>query len=103
MTDSHPGDTMDSVTDLHLDAATQAADMAARSARVRIRELSDLADLDGVYRLYDAIWRPDPANPPITAEMLRALTKAGNYASGAYEGDRLVGACVGFFGAPADR
>jgi predicted GNAT superfamily acetyltransferase len=34
---------------------------------------------------------------------LRALTKAGNYAGGAYDGDTLVGACVGFFGPPADR
>jgi predicted GNAT superfamily acetyltransferase len=32
--------------------------------------------------------------------LLRALTKAGNYVSGAYDGTELVGACVGFFGAP---
>src|SRR5699024_8773798 len=50
---------------------------------------------------YDRIWRPDPANPPVTTELLRALTKAGNYVTGAYDGAELIGACVGFFGEPA--
>ncbi len=76
---------------------------AAASAGVQIRELRELAELDQVYRLYDSIWRPDPKNPPVTTELLRALTKAGNYVSGAYDGDELIGACVGFFGAPAER
>ncbi|GAB3840501.1 hypothetical protein GCM10028799_83850 [Kribbella italica] len=64
--------------------------------------LTELPELDGVYHLYDSIWRPDPKNPPVTTELLRALTKAGNYVSGAYDGDELVGACVGFFSAPAE-
>lgn len=75
---------------------------AAASAGVEIRELRELADLDQVYRLYDSIWRPDPKNPPVTTELLRALTKAGNYVGGAYDGADLIGACVGFFGAPAE-
>jgi predicted GNAT superfamily acetyltransferase len=75
---------------------------AAASAGVQVRELRELADLDQVYRLYDSIWRPDPKNPPVTTELLRALTKAGNYVGGAYDGDTLIGACVGFFGAPAE-
>ncbi|WP_428995023.1 GNAT family N-acetyltransferase [Kribbella qitaiheensis] len=61
-----------------------------------------MAELDEVYRLYDSIWRPDPKNPPVTTELLRALTKAGNYVGGAYDGDELIGACVGFFEAPAE-
>jgi predicted GNAT superfamily acetyltransferase len=80
-----------------------AADMAAEAARVSIRELTDLADLEAACRLFDEIWRPSPANPPLTLELLRALTKAGNYAAGAYDGSRLVGACVGFFGPPAEE
>ncbi|WP_433006847.1 GNAT family N-acetyltransferase [Kribbella sp. CA-294648] len=76
---------------------------AAASAGVRVRGLHELADLDAVYRLYDSIWRPDPMNPPITTELLRALTKAGNYVSGAFDGDELIGACVGFFSAPTER
>ncbi|HEY7176563.1 MAG TPA: GNAT family N-acetyltransferase [Micromonosporaceae bacterium] len=113
MTKREPVTSMKQVSSRHSDrstdaaaadiaAADAAADAAARAANVRIREISELAELEEVYRLYDGIWRPDPTNPPITTEMLRALTKAGNYVSGAYDGGRLVGACVGFFGAPAD-
>jgi predicted GNAT superfamily acetyltransferase len=84
------------------DAAT-AADAAATAAGVQVRELVELGELDAVYRLYDSIWRPDPKNPPVTTELLRAMTKAGNYVAGAYDGDELIGACVGFFAAPAEE
>lgn len=79
------------------------AESAARAAGVVIRELDDLAGFDAVRELYDRIWRPDPTNPPVTAEMLRALTKGGNHVAGAYDGGALVGAGVAFFGPPADR
>lgn len=82
-------------------SAAAAAETAARAAGVRIRELSALSDLEAVCRLFDDIWRPEPNRPLATPELLRALTKAGNYLAGAFDGDRLVGACVGFFGAPA--
>jgi predicted GNAT superfamily acetyltransferase len=82
--------------------ATEAGLAAASAAGVQVRELRELAELDAVYRLYDSIWRPDPKNPPVTTELLRALTKAGNYVGGAYDGDELIGACVGFFSAPAE-
>jgi predicted GNAT superfamily acetyltransferase len=78
-----------------------AAEAAALAADVTIREVAELPDLAEVRRLFDGIWRPDPANPPVTTELLRALSKAGNYVAGAFDGPRLVGACVGFFGAPA--
>jgi predicted GNAT superfamily acetyltransferase len=82
-------------------AAEWAAEAAARAARVQVREVAELDELEAVYRLYDRIWRPDPSNPPVTTELLRALTKAGNYVSGAFDGAELLGACVGFFSAPA--
>ena len=111
---THPEErvSMDFMTDLHrhfggvpnrADAAVQAADATARAARVKVREVGALSDLDAVYRLYNAIWRPDPKNPPVTSELLRAFSKSGNYVAGAFDGDELVGACVGFFGAPADE
>lgn len=87
---------------LDLSPSIAAATDAATAAGVRVRELRELAELDEVYRLYDSIWRPDPKNPPVTTELLRALTKAGNYVGGAYDGDELIGACVGFFSAPAE-
>jgi predicted GNAT superfamily acetyltransferase len=84
------------------DAAVAAADAAARAAAVEVRELTTQRELDDVYRMYNEIWRPDPTNPPVTTELLRALSKAGNYVSGAFDAGTLVGACVGFFGAPVD-
>jgi predicted GNAT superfamily acetyltransferase len=59
------------------------------------------ADLAAVRELYERIWRRETADPPIALEMLRAMVKAGNYVAGAYLGDRMVGACVGFFSPPA--
>ena len=85
-----------------VDAAAQAAESAARAAGVTVREITDLRELTGVCLLYNEIWRPDPHNPPVTAELLRALTKAGNYVVGAFDGPELMGACVGFFGPPTD-
>jgi len=84
-----------------LDRAVQAADAAARSAGVSVRELADLAELEGVVELFSSIWGRT-ANPPVTIELLRAFSKAGNYVGGAFDGTRLVGACVGFFHAPAE-
>ena len=78
-----------------------AADAAALSAGVSVREVTDLAELADVVTLYARIWGRSE-NPPLTLELLRAFTKAGNYVGGAFEGDRLVGACVGFFHAPAE-
>ncbi|MFE7120890.1 GNAT family N-acetyltransferase, partial [Streptomyces sp. NPDC057654] len=89
------------------DEALAAAQAAARASRTPIRALSTLAELESVQRLYERIWRPDGKVPPITAELLRALSKAGSYVAGAFDGTldggRLVGACVGFFAPPADR
>ncbi|MDQ2850533.1 MAG: GNAT family N-acetyltransferase [Actinomycetota bacterium] len=81
--------------------ALQAADNAARLAGVSVREIGQIAELETVVELYDGIWRRT-SGPLLTAELLRALTKAGNYVVGAFDGDTLIGACVGFFCAPAD-
>jgi predicted GNAT superfamily acetyltransferase len=83
------------------DRAVRAADAAAEAAGATVRDITDLDELDDVVRLYATIWGRG-ANPPVTIELLRAFTKAGNYVSGAFDGDRLLGACVGFFGAPAE-
>jgi predicted GNAT superfamily acetyltransferase len=77
--------------------AVAAAESAAHACRVRVRELHEMAELRRMHELYQAIWRPDPANPPITTAFGHALAHAGNYVGGAFVGDELVGACVGFF------
>jgi predicted GNAT superfamily acetyltransferase len=80
-------------------AAGQAA-AAADGAGVEVRLVTEPADLRAVCRLFDTIWRSDPADAAVTPSLLRALSKAGGYVAGAYDGGGLVGACVGFFAAP---
>ncbi len=87
---------MEPVTEL-----TDPAAAAARAAGVTVRELADLSELNDVVELFASIWGRDDG-PPMNLELLRALTKAGNYAAGAFADDRLVGACVGFFHAPSE-
>lgn len=77
------------------------AEDAARAAGVDIRTLDDLADLESIRRLYERIWRTGESNPPVTADLLKAMAKAGSYISGAFEDGELVGACFGFFSEPA--
>lgn len=57
-----------------------------------IRELTEVAELAAVARLFESIWRMEP----VTKELLRATAVTGNYVSGAFDGDELVGACFGF-------
>lgn len=92
---------MTSVTDLTLGAAQVVAEASARAAAVEIKELDELADLESVRRLCERIWRTGESNPPVTADLLRAMAKVGSYVSGAYDSGELVGVCFGFFAAPA--
>ncbi|MGV9669939.1 MULTISPECIES: GNAT family N-acetyltransferase [unclassified Gordonia (in: high G+C Gram-positive bacteria)] len=67
---------------------------------VRIRELSSTDDLDALTRVFDDVWHPDPTNRPVSVDMLKALSHAGNYVVGAYVDGELAGGTVAFFGAP---
>ena len=102
MTNDGEVTSMDAVTEVSTAPAVTAAS-AALAAGVTVRELTTIDEFTGVCGLFQDIWRTGPDSPLVTTELLRALTKAGNYLSGAFDGDRLVGACVGFFGAPADN
>ncbi|MBM6404543.1 GNAT family N-acetyltransferase [Phycicoccus sp. CSK15P-2] len=79
----------------------EAAAAAARAAGVTVRDLADIGDLQQAVVLLSRIWGRQ-ANPPVTLELLRAFAKAGNHVAGAFDGDRLLGACVGFFHAPLE-
>ena len=85
------------------ETAKLAAERAAAASGVQIRGLTEIPDLQQVFELYGRIWHPDPANPPITTEFLRALAHSGNYVAGAYRDGEMVGACVGFFAEPAGQ
>ncbi|MEV7966253.1 hypothetical protein AB0O34_09750 [Sphaerisporangium sp. NPDC088356] len=81
-------------------AATDQWQAAARRAGVEVRELHEIAEFELVHRLYDEIWHTEPANVPMTVELMRALSHSGNYVAGAFEGAALVGASVGFLAGP---
>jgi predicted GNAT superfamily acetyltransferase len=86
-----------------IDEAVDSAEAAARTSGTHVRSLESLADLAAVQRLYAQIWRPDGQGAPVASELLRAMAKAGNYVGGAFAGEELVGACLGFFGTPASE
>ncbi|WP_406674381.1 GNAT family N-acetyltransferase [Nonomuraea sp. N2-4H] len=69
---------------------------AAARAGVVVRELCEIGEFEQVYRLFDEIWRPGPTNVPATVELMVEFAHTGNYVAGAYAGDELVGASVGF-------
>ncbi|MFI1391213.1 GNAT family N-acetyltransferase [Streptomyces griseoaurantiacus] len=80
--------------------AERAAAEAAREAKATVRELTEVGDLAAVSALLRSVWRSERGDGPVPAELLRAMTVAGNYVSGAFDGEELLGACFGFFGAP---
>lgn len=82
-----------------LDLAARDAGDRAQRAGVEIRELRELPQAHAMIDLLLEIW----GRPLITVEFLRALARAGNYVAGAYDGERLVGVCIGFHEEPAAR
>ncbi|MFG2074599.1 GNAT family N-acetyltransferase [Nonomuraea maritima] len=66
---------------------------------IAVRELHEIAEFERLLALYEEIWHFEPGDPPITIELMRALSHAGNYVAGAYEEGRLVGGSVAFFAA----
>jgi predicted GNAT superfamily acetyltransferase len=85
------------------DSAAVTAAEAAGAAGVHIRTLTELAELHEVCLLFESIWQSGPDHAPVSRDLLRAMSKAGNYVAGAYDGTGLIGACVGFFAAPERR
>ena len=79
--------------------AERSAEAAATGAGVTIRTLNAVSDLEVVQNLFAEVWQTW-GNPPVTADLMVALSKAGSYVAGAFEDEELVGACVGFFAAP---
>jgi len=68
---------------------------------VEIRSLQTVEEVFAASEVLAEVWGGDKAGMP--PNLLRALAHSGNYAVGLYDGDRLVGASVAFFAAPAAR
>jgi predicted GNAT superfamily acetyltransferase len=79
--------------------ADTAASRAAEAAGVEVRLLDDTG-FEEVDRLFGSIWG---TSKPMSSELMRALAHSGSYVAGAYDGDRIAGGCVAFFGAPDSR
>lgn len=87
-------------TDTHVQARLEAeAQESADRAGVEVRDLR-LDDAHAASALFDEVWRAGPGRSPMEPGLIVALEHAGNYCAGAFAGDTLVGACVGFFGTP---
>ncbi len=69
--------------------------------QIGIRPLDTVASVHEASAVLSEVWGGDRTGMP--ANLLRALEHVGNYAFGVYDGDRMVGASVAFFGPPADR
>ena len=78
--------------------ARSAAARAASAAGVRLLPLDTLSGVREAADLFRRVWRADPANPPLSADVMRAVEHAGGYVVGAYVGADLVGASSGFLG-----
>ena len=90
-----------------LERARRAAARAVADAGVEVREVSDLADLATVRRVFDEIWRPDPSEPLVTVDQLRAYAWTGQYVVNAHDVREphrpVIAASVGFLAAPPGR
>ena len=68
---------------------------------IDIRPLETIAQIQEAAGVLRQVWEGDrDAMPP---NLVRALAHSGNYVVGMYEGDRMVGASIAFFGPPAAR
>lgn len=92
---------VDAVTETLITTEARTAQYWQDAAGVHIRELSTADELHALHQLFQDIWNPQDGAALVSAELLRALGKAGNYVVGAFDGDGLAGGCVGFFNPPA--
>ena len=68
---------------------------------ITLRPLDTVEAVHTASAVLSEVWGGDRSGMP--PNLLRALAHAGNYAVGLYEDDRMVGASVAFFAAPAAR
>jgi predicted GNAT superfamily acetyltransferase len=76
--------------------AGRAAQAVAAAAGVRVVELHDVQELAAAAALYQDVWQTDTRSAPVSPDLMRALSHAGGYVSGAYDGARLVAASLAF-------
>lgn len=75
--------------------------MDMSSEGIVIRPLDTVEDVFTASAVLAEVWGGDRSGMP--PNLLRALAHSGNYAVGLWDADRMVGASVAFFAAPAAR
>jgi predicted GNAT superfamily acetyltransferase len=88
--------------DALLGEAVAAAERAASRVGVKVEAIDDLAGEAAVGELFDRVWGAE-SSPVLPANLIRAITHAGNYLAGAFAGERLVGGAFGFLGQNDDE
>jgi predicted GNAT superfamily acetyltransferase len=68
---------------------------------IEIRPLETVEEVHAASEVLAEVWGGDRGGMP--PNLLRALAHSGNYAVGLWSDDRLIGASVAFFAAPAER
>ncbi|MBA2281115.1 MAG: GNAT family N-acetyltransferase, partial [Acidimicrobiia bacterium] len=67
-------------------------------SRVDVRVVDDAAAARAVAELFVRVWDAPPENPPMRAEVLRALATSGGYVTAAWLDGRVVGGSAGWLG-----
>jgi len=68
---------------------------------IDIRPLTSLDEVFTASALFAEVWGGD--RDPMPAALMRALAHSGNYVVGLFDRERMIGASVAFFAAPATR
>jgi predicted GNAT superfamily acetyltransferase len=79
--------------------AEAVARAVAEGDGLRVVDLHEVVEHEAAVALLGGVWGVSSAEDLVNAALLRALAHSGNYVTGAYAGERLVGAAVAFFGA----
>jgi len=72
------------------------ATSATVEVAAEIRALDDMADFLEATEVLRSIWGFPKGEPPVSAEIMRALSFAGGYVAGAFANGSMVGASAGF-------
>jgi predicted GNAT superfamily acetyltransferase len=76
-------------------------DAASDPERIDIRPLETIEQIHDAAAVLREVWAGDRDAMP--SNLIRALARSGNYVVGMYQGERMVGASIAFFGPPAAR
>jgi predicted GNAT superfamily acetyltransferase len=81
-----------------LAGATDDATRAALRAGLTVRTLSTADEIGEARAIWDAVWPTVPGATEVTQNFVRAIVHGGGYVAGAFDGPRMVGACLAIVG-----